>query len=170
MKKIIEIIGLILVCLLALILSGVGGEYFKGAISKMTTASQTANQKWIDDAGKRYYDTQKKYYDSLSKSLHVTPDKLNITKNFDFAKETMKTCLFQLDKEHCENVIDGTLWIGEPKIWVVNTIGPYTSSRNTTVTKGVTHEQWVYGNALFGGTFVYFDNDVLTAFQNSSNN
>lgn len=123
------------------------------------------NKQWITDAGKRYYTAQKNYYDTLGKAMHASPDEMNITKNIASAEATMKLCLYKLDKQHCENVIDGTLWIGEPKFWVEMTIGAYTSSRNTTIVRGVTHEQWVFGNPLYGATYAYFDNDVLSSYQ-----
>ncbi len=123
------------------------------------------NQKWITDAGKRYYDTQKVYYDGLSKSLHYPAAELNLTKNIASGEAMMKLCLYKLDKKHCENVIDGTTWIGEPKFWVERTIGNYTSSVNTTTVNGVVHEQYVYGNPLYGAMYLYFDNDILTSIQ-----
>jgi len=123
------------------------------------------NQKWITDAGKRYYDSQKAYYDKLGPALHYPSEELDIIKDIASGEATMKLCLYKLDKQHCENVVDGTVWIGEPKFWVQMTIGTYTSSRNTTTTHGVTHEQWVYGNPLYGASYAYFDNDILTSYQ-----
>lgn len=129
----------------------------------------TEDEAWVKSAGQRYYASQKAYYDKLSKAAGVTPDEMNIITTVQKAEDEMKICLAQIGKMRCEGVITGDTYIGEPKLWVEMTIGPYTTSRNTTTVKGVVHEQWVYGSILDGATYMYFDNDVLTAVQNTSN-
>lgn len=156
--------GILLIFLL--IISGIFWNSFASwFFPKPDPTSTPENQKWIKDAGNRYYEAQKKYYDKLSKPMHVSPYELNITKDVASGEAMMKICLYRLDKKRCENVIDGTIWIGEPKFWVERTIGNYTSSVNTTTVNGVVHEQYVYGNPLYGAMYVYFDNDILTSYQ-----
>jgi hypothetical protein len=130
-------------------------------------AQDDQKTQWVNRNYQRYYDAQKTYYDKLSKALSVPADKLNINADVNMAKKTMTLCINQLDAQHCENVIQGTLWIGEPKFWVEMTIGNYTRSQNTTTVNGLVREQWIYGNPLSGATYVYFDNDKLSAYQNT---
>ena len=129
----------------------------------------TEDEAWVKSAGQRYYASQKAYYDVQSKAAGVTPDEMNINNTLVKAEKTMKLCLHDIGEKHCEGVIAGDTYIGEPKLWVEMTIGAYTSSKNTTTVKGVVHEQWVFGDPLYGATYMYFDNDILTAVQNTSN-
>ena len=129
---------------------------------------QNNRKKWVEKNYERYFNSQKAYYDSLNNqnTIHFP----NPVENLEDAKKIMETCMYQFDEVHCEYFIDGTLWIGEPKLWVMSTIGPYTSARNTTVVNGLTQEQWIYGDPLSGASYVYFNNDKLTSWQNFSNN
>lgn len=124
-----------------------------------------AKGQWLQTAGQRYYDAQKAYYDKLGKALSISPDKLNVVTDVEIAKKTMTNCLNKLDRQHCEDVINGVIWIGEPKEWLTLTMGNYTSSRNTTTVNGLIREQWVYGDPIYGATYVYFDNDKVSSWQ-----
>lgn len=124
-----------------------------------------AKKQWLQTAGQRYYDAQKAYYDKLGKALSIPPDKLNVVTDVEIAKKTMANCLNKLDRQHCEDVINGAIWIGEPKEWLMLTMGNYTSSRNTTTVNGLIREQWVYGDPIYGATYVYFDNDKVSSWQ-----
>lgn len=128
-----------------------------------------AKEQWLQTAGQRYYDAQKAYYDKLSKAMSISPDKLNVVTDVEIAKTTMNNCLEEIDRQHCENVINGVIWIGEPKRWLMLTMGSYTSSQNTTTVDGLVREQWVYGNPIYGATYVYFDNDKVSSWQLSEN-
>lgn len=163
MKKILMIAGLGCLVLLSI-------AFWSYVINISSSKKPNVpDEAWVKSAGQRYYTSQKKYYEVQSKTLGVAPDELNINNTPEKAEKTMRLCFSKIGKTRCEDVISGDTYIGEPKLWVEMTIGAYTSSRNTTSTKGVVHEQWVYGNPLYGATYMYFDNDVLTTVQSTSN-
>ena len=164
MKKLLKVVG---ICLAIFVVGFIAFGIWAVHAVNNHKAQQEANDKWVVDAGQRYYDAQKKYYDKLAKTMKVTPEQLNINTDVATATKHMQTCIWDLDQEHCEFVIAGTLWMGEPKLWVEASIGPYTSSKNTTTVNGLVHEQWVYGNPLTGAMYVYFDNDKLSSWQTS---
>ncbi len=56
-------------------------------------------------------------------------------------------------------VLEGRVMIGMSKDMVIASIG-FPKDQNRTVTASNVHEQWIYWN-----TYVYFDNDVVTAWQ-----
>jgi len=60
---------------------------------------------------------------------------------------------------HAELIKGGRIKPGMTKDEVLLSWGP-PGSKNRTVTAETTHEQWIYNR-----TYVYFDNDVMTAFQ-----
>lgn len=64
-----------------------------------------------------------------------------------------------------QSVSERKVAIGMTKVEVVYAWG---SPRdiNRTTTGGGTHEQWVFGNPIYGANYVYFDNDLVTSIQN----
>ena len=54
--------------------------------------------------------------------------------------------------------------IGLSNVEVIYSIG-YPDDINTTTTTAGTHEQWVYGDPLYGASYVYLDDGVVTSYQ-----
>ena len=54
--------------------------------------------------------------------------------------------------------------VGMRGIEVIYSLG-YPNDINTTTTSGNTNEQWVYGDPIYGATYVYLDNWVVTSYQ-----
>lgn len=64
-----------------------------------------------------------------------------------------------------KSVAERKVAIGMTKVEVVYAWGS-PSDINRTITGGNTHEQWVFGNPIYGANYVYFDNDTVTSIQN----
>lgn len=64
-----------------------------------------------------------------------------------------------------KSVAERKVAIGMTKVEVVYAWGS-PGDINKTITGGNTHEQWVFGNPIYGANYVYFDNDIVTSIQN----
>lgn len=68
-------------------------------------------------------------------------------------------------KERIESLSEGRkIGIGMRSIEVIYSLG-YPNDINTTTTSSNTNEQWVYGDPIYGATYVYLDNWVVTSYQ-----
>lgn len=54
--------------------------------------------------------------------------------------------------------------VGLRNVEVIYSVG-YPDNINTTTNANGTHEQWVYGNPIYGANYVYLDNGIVTAYQ-----
>lgn len=54
--------------------------------------------------------------------------------------------------------------VGLRNVEVIYSVG-YPDDINTTTTAAGTHEQWVYGNPIYGANYVYLDNGIVTSYQ-----
>lgn len=154
----ILVISPILIGIFTSTFEGVFGIPFfpKGGLPKASVPSPTpiVDEKWFDDASQRYYESHK---DLTGKEFE-----LNLAKS----KEIMRMCIGLIkSKANCENVIAKKFWIGMPEGWAVMSLGN-PSDINTTVFSGLTRKQYVYGNPIYGATYLYFDNEILTSYQN----
>jgi hypothetical protein len=145
------------------VLTGIFGLFLLGVIgisasnntSKPPNISATttpiADDKWISDAGQRYYDSHKDLQGEIL--------------NHEQSKDLMSMCISDLkDKDKCEDIIAKKFWIGMSENWAVISMGN-PNDINTTTVSGLTRKQYVYGNPIYGATYVYFDNEVLTSYQ-----
>lgn len=62
--------------------------------------------------------------------------------------------------EKAQKIINHQIWLGMRSLEAEDSLGK-PEQVNSTVTVDVVHEQWVYGN----GTYLYFDNGILTSWQ-----
>ena len=62
------------------------------------------------------------------------------------------------------DIIFGRVWVGMTSEMAIEARGR-PSSRNRTVTSGGVREQWVYRGAAGTSTYLYFDADILTSYQ-----
>lgn len=67
-----------------------------------------------------------------------------------------------LQKRDAERILAGEIWIGMPETYARASRGGPNRINRTTTKRGIT-EQWVYGTTP--STFLYFDDGVLTTFQ-----
>ena len=67
--------------------------------------------------------------------------------------------------EFIKSIAERKVAIGMTKVEVVYAWGS-PNDINRTTTGGGTHEQWVFGNPIYGANYVYFDNDTVTSIQN----
>lgn len=124
-------------------------------ISKPIPPQKTANESkvntdWAKNAGKRYYETHKDLFSDL------TPEN---------SEKYMVLCMKTLAKEdECEGIIDKKYWIGMSKDWAKASLGT-PNDINETGTANGTREQWIYGDPISGATYLYFENGILTSFQ-----
>ena len=110
----------------------------------------TVTQEWIDDAAQRYLTNHQGMFTDLT---------------LEIAKQTMQECAIEFsDLQYCENIIEKRYWLGMSRNWAKMSVGS-PDDINTTVIKGLERQQWVYGNPIYGATYLYFDNDVLTSYQ-----
>ncbi len=64
-----------------------------------------------------------------------------------------------------KSVSERNVAIGMTKVETVYAWGS-PNDINKTTTSGGTREQWVFGNPIYSGSYVYFDNDIVTSIQN----
>lgn len=122
------------------------------SLSSTPTPTQIpiADEKWINDAGQRYFDNHSTIFSDLT---------------LQGAKDTMKLCITMLkDKDKCENIIEKKFWIGMSSDWAIMSVGN-PRKINRTVVSGLTEEQWVYGD-IYHPTYLYFYNKILKSYQN----
>lgn len=155
MKTLIKIVGFsfLTVIVIFFVLFSIAFQ----SLSKRTEVSSpipkpSISAELIDDMAQRYVDSHKEL-----QGKHLSLKE---------AKTAMKGCLTLLeDKTDCERIIDKQFWIGMNKSWAVISLGD-PNDINKTVTGNLVREQWVYGDPIYGATYLYFDNDVLTSYQN----
>lgn len=110
----------------------------------------TITQEWIDDAAQRYLTNHHGMFNDLT---------------LDVAKKTMKQCSIEYpDLVHCEDIIEKRYWLGMSRNWAKISVGS-PSDINNTVVQGLSREQWIYGDPGYGATYLYFENDALTGYQ-----
>lgn len=68
-------------------------------------------------------------------------------------------------EDYIKSVSERKVAIGMTKIEVVYSWGSPRDINKTTTGYG-TSEQWVFGNPIYSGNYVYFDNDTVTSIQN----
>ena len=125
----------------------------------IATPTPVATEAEISDLGQRYYDShiKMKWFDGQFYSGNLTPD---------VAKRLMRDCIDTFkSKQRCEEVIAEKFWIDMTSDWATMSLGN-PNDINKTVTGNLTREQWVYGDPIYGATYLYFDNGVLTSYQN----
>ena len=68
-------------------------------------------------------------------------------------------------KERIASLSEGRkIGVGMRGIEIIYSLG-YPNDINTTTTSDNTHEQWIYGDPIYGATYVYLDNWVVTSYQ-----
>lgn len=149
-RKFIVIASVILILSLSTYLVNIGSNE-QANISKPATVDPQVDEKWLDDAAQRYYNSHKDMFSDLTDVAQ--------------AKKTMKLCLEDLkSKDECNDIIDKKYWIGMTDTWAVISIGN-PRDINKTVTANKNHEQWVYGDVLYGANYLYFEDGILTSYQ-----
>lgn len=109
------------------------------------------SQEWIIDASDRYFKNHNTLFNDL------TPDT---------SKNIMTACIKVLEQEQrCEDIINQKFWIGMSSEWAIYSLGE-PNDINTTVVGDLKREQWVYGDPIYGATYLYFDNGILSSYQN----
>lgn len=67
--------------------------------------------------------------------------------------------------ERIASIAEGRkIGVGLRNVEVIYSLG-YPDNINTTTNAGGTHEQWVYGNPIYGANYVYLDNSIVTSYQ-----
>lgn len=68
-------------------------------------------------------------------------------------------------KERIANISEGRkIGVGMTNAEVIYSMG-YPNDINTTNNSSGTYEQWVYGDPIYGATYVYVDNGIVTSYQ-----
>lgn len=88
----------------------------------------------------------------------------------DDCKKVAEGCLQIWSKTECEDVANKKIWIGMNELQLEISWGNPNDKNNTTGSWGI-HTQWVYGNPIYGASYVYLegkDSDSLkvTSWQN----
>jgi hypothetical protein len=119
-----------------------------------------ATEEEIDDMAHRYFDN---HVDMKWNKDQF--DKGELTS--EAARQTIRDCLDTFKKkEDCEHIINNLYWIGMPDVWAIKSVGN-PDDVNQTVFSNFTQEQWIYGNPLYGATYLYFENGILKSYQKS---
>ena len=118
------------------------------------TAYGYMNELWIvkDSAVKKFYDA-KILEENMLKNLALEKDELE-------KKKQEQRYIKAWGKAKYDRVKRGEYWIGMTREIGMLSLG-YPDKINSTVGSWGVHEQWVYKN----GTYLYFENDILTSYQ-----
>jgi hypothetical protein len=138
---------------------GITGSSSQNGGSATATPTPAVTQAEVDDLAQRYYDShiKMKWFDGQFYGGSLTPE---------VAKRLMRDCVETFDgKARCEQVIAEKFWIDMTSDWATMSLGN-PNDINKTVTGNLTREQWVYGNPIYGATYLYFDNGTLSSYQN----
>lgn len=123
------------------------------------TPTPLISQSEIEDLAKRYYDShiKMKWFEGQFYEGNLT---------LEIAKRLMQDCANTFgNKDRCEEIIAEKFWIGMTSDWATMSLGN-PNDVNTTVVNGLERRQFVYGDPIYGATYLYFDNGVLTSYQN----
>lgn len=63
-----------------------------------------------------------------------------------------------------KSISERKVFIGMEKLELIYSWGEPNDVNKTTYSGNV-HEQWVYGNPIYGANYVYLDNDIVTSYQ-----
>lgn len=160
MKTLLKAIGIIF--LIIVVFSAIVGSTVDKAVQEQRasiTPTPAVTQAEIDDLAQRYYDShiKMKWFDGQFYGGSLTPE---------VAKRLMRDCIDTFEsKQRCEEVIAEKFWIDMTSDWATMSLGN-PNDINRTVTGSSTREQWVYGDPIYGATYLYFDNGTLTSYQN----
>lgn len=126
--------------------------------SKTVTPSPIADKVWVEDMGQKYYESHVNMRWSGTQFY-------NGPLTLEAAKKLISQCLETFEsKEKCQQIVDKKYWIGMSEVWSTMSVGN-PNKINTTVVSGLTRKQYVYGDPIYGATYLYFDNDILTSYQ-----
>ena len=126
--------------------------------SPTPTPTPIATEEEIDDMAHRYFDNHIQ--------MNWNKDQFdNGELTSEAALQTIRDCLDEFkNKEDCEHIIDELYWIGMPAEWAIKSVGN-PDDVNSTVFTNYRQEQWIYGNPIYGATYLYFENDTLKSYQ-----
>lgn len=162
MKKIFKSLGIGLLCFIGLLIflsTWIDSQIPEDMKKVNPTPIPAISDEEISDLAKRYYDSHIQ--------MNWAEDQFyggNLTQ--ESSRKLIKQCFETfLDKDRCESVVNEKFWIGMPKLWALLSLGR-PDDKNITTTSTLNREQWIYGNPIYGATYLYFDNDILTSFQN----
>jgi hypothetical protein len=81
--------------------------------------------------------------------------------------------LLYIQRANSENIVSFIKSVAERKVAIgmtkVEVVYAWGSPKdiNKTVSSGGTWEQWVFGSPIYGGNYVYFDNNIVTSMQSN---
>jgi hypothetical protein len=106
--------------------------------------------------------SEEKIQRSLSSPYHTKPEQI-LQQDHRIMRQELVSRHTEWSETAKTKIIKGEVFIGMTKTQALACRG-IPSDINRTVTANIIHEQWVYEN-LGVSTYLYFDNDKLTAWQ-----